>query len=268
MSFLLIENTGCGDGYRLYLKISSHAEGPSGQELHQPASQELANRVIADASYTTTGCGFGLVSLAVAAEWLKGKTVEQASKITAEEIEKEFQFPPRRQNYPASAAECVRKAIEDYRNGTGIDPSIQISGKKVLSILKSQGHLRGINMAQVILEGEDLGGVDFTDANLSHAFLNNCCLEKAIFLRTRLRGAFLNNANLREADLREADIRWAKLTGADLEGVLLKNAVYDIGTRFDPNQTHHFRYYEKGGRRSGNLFTVRNGRVEVSRRAT
>ncbi len=224
-------NTGCGDGYRLYLKVS-----PSNQ----------STQVVTDASYTTTGCGFGLVSLAVAAEWLKGKTLEQAAQITAEDIENEFQFPPRRQNYPESAAQCVRKAIKDYRNGTGMDPSIQISGKKVLSILKSKGHLRGVDMSQVILEGENLGGVDFTNANLSHSFLNNCCLEKAIFFRARLRGAFLNNANLREADLREADIRWAKLTGADLEGVLLEDAIYDIGTRLDPNQTHRFDIMKKG----------------------
>jgi NifU-like protein involved in Fe-S cluster formation len=84
-------NTGCGDGYRLYLKIDEAAE----------------QKPIVDASYTTTGCGFGLVALAMATEWLKGKTVDQARNITPGEIESMFEFPERRKNYPDSAVEAV-----------------------------------------------------------------------------------------------------------------------------------------------------------------
>ncbi|HNJ35200.1 MAG TPA: iron-sulfur cluster assembly scaffold protein, partial [Leptospiraceae bacterium] len=87
-------NLGCGDGYRLYLKV----EGDK----------------VVDASYTTTGCGFGLVSLAMATQWITGKTIEQAGSIQASDIEGMFEFPDRRKNYPESAVEAVQKAVADF----------------------------------------------------------------------------------------------------------------------------------------------------------
>lgn len=223
-------NTGCGDGYRLYLKID---EG------------DPEKRVI-DASYTTTGCGFGLVSLAMATEWVKGKSLQKAGEITVEDIENEFNFPPRRKNYPASAVECLRKAVSDYRSGTGIDPKDRVSRKSALEKLKKQKHLRNADLRQVILEGENLQEVDLSGADLSHAFLTNCSLKGAKLKKARLRGAFLNNADLTGADLREADLRWAKLTGAQLKDVRMNNAVYDVGTRLDPRHNHLFAIMQRG----------------------
>lgn len=225
-------NVGCGDGYRLYVRID----------------ETQADLPILEASYTTTGCGFGLASLAVATEWLQGKTVAEAEKITAEDIEKMFEFPERRKNYPESAAEAVRKAMADYRNGTGIQPEDRVSRSVALGRLKEQGHLRGEKLTQVILEGEDLQGVDFSGANLGNAFLQNANFEGADLRGARLRGAFLNNANLRGADLRGADLRWAKLVGADTEGARFEDAVYDIGTRLDPRQLELFKVMKKEGR--------------------
>ncbi len=66
-------NMGCGDGYVIYLKVE--------------------DGVIRDASYTTTGCGFGLVSLAVITQMVKGKTLEEASRFRPEDIDREFTFP-------------------------------------------------------------------------------------------------------------------------------------------------------------------------------
>ncbi len=57
------KNEACGDAYVIYLRIE---EG-----------------VIVDASFTTTGCGFGLAALALATEWIKGKTLEQAEALQA-----------------------------------------------------------------------------------------------------------------------------------------------------------------------------------------
>lgn len=222
-------NTGCGDGYRIYLKID-----------------EAKDKKIVDASYTTTGCGFGLVSLAMATEWVKGRTVQEAEKITVKDIEDEFSFPPYRKNYPASAVECLRKAVADYYNGTGIKPEDRISRKFVLEKLAKDKQLRNTNLRQIILDGDNLEGVDFSGADLSHAFLCNCNFKNANFNGARLRGAFLNNSDLEGADLREADLRWTKLTGAYLKDAKFENAVYDIGTRLDPRQTHLFEVMKKG----------------------
>ena len=220
-------NIGCGDGFRIYLKVDSE------------------NNRITDASFTTTGCGFGLVSLSMACEWVKGRSLEEAASITSQDIEGLFEFPPKRKNYPESAVEAMQKAVEDYRNGTGIRPEDRVTKAQALGLLEQQGHLRGAKLAQVILEGEDLSGVDFSGADLSHAFLQNCNFQNANLTGARLRGAFLNDADLRGAVLCDADLRWCKLTGAKTEGADFTNARYDIGTRLDPRQTHLFSVMQK-----------------------
>lgn len=221
-------NTGCGDGYRLYLKIE--------------------DEVVTDASYTTTGCGFGLVALAMATEWVKGKSVAEAEAISAEKIEEMFEFPERRKNYPDSAVEALQKAMADYRNGTGIQPDDQVSRAYALEKLKEQGHLRNEKLKQVILEGEDFSNVDFEGADLSHAYLINCKFTGANLRNARLRGAFLNNSDLRNADFRGADLRWAKLTGTHVDGAKFDGAYYDIGTRLDPRHVFLFDVMQQAGK--------------------
>ncbi len=232
-------NVGCGDGYRLYLKLDE---------------SDPTLRVL-DASYTTTGCGFGLAALAMATEWARGKTLAEVEAITPEDIEALFEFPERRKNYPASAVEALRKAAADYRNGTGIRPEDRVTRQVALDLLRTQGHLRDARLTQVILEGEDLSGVDLRGADLSNAFLQNANFEGADLRGARLRGAFLNNCNLRNADLREADLRWAKLTGADLEGAHFEGATYDIGTRLDPKHLPLFSVMVRAGRE---IYTAEN----------
>lgn len=90
------QNTGCGDDYRIFLNIDE-------------------NEQILDASYTTTGCGFGIVALAMATEIAKSKTLVMAEKLTADDIEKAFAFPERRKTYPQTAIAALQKAIRDYR---------------------------------------------------------------------------------------------------------------------------------------------------------
>lgn len=225
-------NLGCGDGYRLYLKVD----------------EADPNKPVVDASYTTTGCGFGLVALAMATEWVKGRSMDEAGEVTPEALEEMFEFPERRKNYPQSAVEALRKAVADYRNGTGIKPEDRVTKQYALDRLKEQGHLRGEKLTQVILEGEDLSGVDLEGANLSHAYLLQCNLSGANLKNARLRGAFLNNANLSGADLRGADLRWCKLAGAKVDDAKFEDAVYDIGTRLDPRQTHLFKVMKQGGK--------------------
>lgn len=225
-------NVGCGDGYRLYLKID----------------EQSSEKTILDASYTTTGCGFGLAALAMATEWVKGKPLERAESITSEDIENLFEFPDRRKNYPESAVEAMQKAVADYKNGTGVKPEDRITRAYALEKLKEQGHLRGEKLTQIILEGEDFSGVDLSGANLQNAFLQNASFEGANLRGARLRGAFLNNCNLKNADLRESDLRWAKLTGANVEGAQFEDATYDIGTKLDPRQTQLFKVMKREGR--------------------
>ena len=89
-------NGACGDGYRIFLKL-----GQGG--------------LIEDASYTTSGCGFGLVALATITKLVKGKTLDEAAKIGPPEIDADFEFPPMRRNYPVTATEAMQGALAEAR---------------------------------------------------------------------------------------------------------------------------------------------------------
>ena len=90
------KNESCGDDYVIYLRI----EGG----------------IIQDATFTTTGCGFGLAALSLATEWVRGKSLEEAERITVQDIERGIDgFPERRGHYPKVAAWLMRKAIQEYR---------------------------------------------------------------------------------------------------------------------------------------------------------
>jgi len=222
-------NTGCGDGYRLYFRLDAQGK-------------------VEDASYTTTGCGFGVVALAMATEYAKQKTMQELKEIKASDIESLFEFPERRKNYPESAVAAIRKAVEDWENGASVPPEKRITKKAAMELLASQGHLREANLSSVMIEKENLSGIDFSGADLGNAFLQNSNFSGANFSGAKLRGAFFNGADLRGANFTGADLRWAKLSGAKIEGAIFKDALYDIGTRVDQNQMGIFSEMKKEGK--------------------
>lgn len=214
-------NSGCGDGYRIFIQLENQEN----------------KKIIKNATFTTTGCAFSFVALAMAIEFIKNKELEEAKNITPSDIETFFEFPERRKNYPQSAAEAIKKAIQDYYDGKKTE---FISKNYALKKLKEQGHLRNENLKQIVLEKENLAYVDFSGANLQNAFLQNTNLEGANLQNANLKGAYLNGANLKNANLENADLRFAKLIGANLEGANFKNAIYDIGTRVEPKNLYIF----------------------------
>ena len=215
------KNTGCGDGYRIFLTIQ--------------------NNTIQDASYTTTGCGFSVTALEMAAEWLKGKTIEQAQALVSADLDEMFEFPQRRKNYPDSAVEAVKQAVQDYLSGNTLPPEKRINASKAMKILEEKGNLCDENLAGISLEGQNLDGIDFSGANLQNAYLQNASLVGCNFQNAKLKGGFLNNADLTNANFSAADLRWCKLSGAKLEGAIFKDAMYDIGTRVDNDKIGIFR---------------------------
>lgn len=222
-------NTGCGDGYRIYLKIDSED-------------------VVTDASYTTTGCGFGIVALALACEVAKGKSLESIKSLSTEDIEAVFEFPERRKNYPESALTALKKAVEDHETGQGVPPEKRITKAFALKTLEEKGDLIDVNLSSVMMEKEDLSGVNFSGANLHNAFLQSSNFSGANFSGANLRGAFFNGSNLKGANFRGADLRWTKLSGANLEGADFTDAIYDIGTRVDPKNIAIFDVMKKQGK--------------------
>ena len=85
----------CGDVMRLQIKVND--EG-----------------VIEDAKFKTYGCGSAIASSSLVSEWVKGKTLDEAAKISNAEIAEELALPPVKIHCSILAEDAVKAAIDDY----------------------------------------------------------------------------------------------------------------------------------------------------------
>jgi len=71
--------------------------------------------IITDARFKTYGCGSAIASSSLVTEWVKGKTLAEASTIKNSEIAEELALPPVKIHCSILAEDAIRAAIEDYR---------------------------------------------------------------------------------------------------------------------------------------------------------
>ena len=86
----------CGDVMKLQIKVGD-------------------NDVIEDARFKTYGCGSAIASSSLLTEWVKGKTLEQASEIKNIEIAEELALPPVKVHCSVLAEDAIKAAISDFR---------------------------------------------------------------------------------------------------------------------------------------------------------
>jgi nitrogen fixation NifU-like protein len=91
----LVGAPACGDLIKLQLRIE--------------------DGIITDAKFKTYGCGSAIASSSLVTEWVKGKTLEQASTIKNAEIAQELSLPPVKIHCSILAEDAIKAAIEDYR---------------------------------------------------------------------------------------------------------------------------------------------------------
>ncbi|UCE65183.1 MAG: Fe-S cluster assembly scaffold protein NifU [Candidatus Zixiibacteriota bacterium] len=92
-----VGNPACGDMMRLFLKIE--------------------NGVIVDAKFKTFGCGAAIASSSMLTEMLKGKTLEEALKISNEEVVKALGgLPEAKIHCSVMAEEALKAAVNDYES--------------------------------------------------------------------------------------------------------------------------------------------------------
>ena len=72
------------------------------------------NKII-DAKFKTFGCGSAIASSSLATEWVKGRTINEASMIENTEIVKELSLPPVKIHCSVLAEDAIKAAIKDYR---------------------------------------------------------------------------------------------------------------------------------------------------------
>jgi nitrogen fixation NifU-like protein len=72
--------------------------------------------VIENAVFKTFGCGSAIASSSLATEWVKGKTVDEASTINNTEIVEELSLPPVKIHCSVLAEDAIKAAIKDYKS--------------------------------------------------------------------------------------------------------------------------------------------------------
>ncbi|PRP87117.1 iron sulfur cluster assembly protein, mitochondrial precursor [Planoprotostelium fungivorum] len=69
--------------------------------------------VIEEAVFKTFGCGSAIASSSLATEWVKGKTLEEASAITNNEIATYLSLPPVKKHCSMLAEDAIKAAVRD-----------------------------------------------------------------------------------------------------------------------------------------------------------
>jgi nitrogen fixation NifU-like protein len=87
----------CGDVMKLQIKVDQDG-------------------IIRDARFKTYGCGSAIASSSLVTEWVKGKTLDQASSIKNSDIAQELALPPVKIHCSILAEDAIRAAIEDYKS--------------------------------------------------------------------------------------------------------------------------------------------------------
>ena len=87
----------CGDVMRLQIQVND-------------------NGVIEEAKFKTYGCGSAIASSSLLTEWVKGKTLDEASQIKNTEIVDELELPPVKIHCSVLAEDAIKAAITDLKN--------------------------------------------------------------------------------------------------------------------------------------------------------
>lgn len=92
-----VGNIHCGDIMRIYIKVD-------------------AGEHITDIKFQTFGCGAAVATSSMVTEMVKGKTLDEALRITNQDVAAELGgLPPIKMHCSNLAADALRAAINDYR---------------------------------------------------------------------------------------------------------------------------------------------------------
>ncbi|HME45022.1 MAG TPA: Fe-S cluster assembly scaffold protein NifU [Syntrophorhabdales bacterium] len=95
-----VGNPACGDVMRLYLKIEDGK--------------------IVDAKFKTFGCGAAIASSSMTTELIKGKSIDEALKLSNQAVSEALGgLPPAKQHCSVLAEEALQAALEDYKKKQG-----------------------------------------------------------------------------------------------------------------------------------------------------
>lgn len=91
----------CGDVMKLQIKVNP------------------ATGLIEDARFKTYGCGSAIASSSLVTEWVKGKSLDEATQIKNSQIAEELALPPVKIHCSILAEDAIKAAVADYRAKQG-----------------------------------------------------------------------------------------------------------------------------------------------------
>ncbi|MFI3206503.1 MAG: Fe-S cluster assembly scaffold protein NifU [Clostridia bacterium] len=100
-----VGNSKCGDIMRMYIKVEDN--------------------IIKDVTFMTYGCGAAIATSSMATELVKGKSIEDALKLTNQAVVTALEgLPPVKLHCSVLAEQAIKAAISDYYTRQGIDPTL------------------------------------------------------------------------------------------------------------------------------------------------
>jgi nitrogen fixation NifU-like protein len=92
-----VGNPVCGDVMKLYIKVED-------------------NRIV-DVKFKTFGCGAAIATSSMVTEMVKGKTIEDALKISNQMVAEALDgLPPQKMHCSVLAEDALKSAIDDYKS--------------------------------------------------------------------------------------------------------------------------------------------------------
>lgn len=76
---------------------------------------EVEDGIITDARFKTYGCGSAIASSSLLTEWVKGRSLDEATAIKNSDIAEELGLPPVKIHCSVLAEDAIKAAIADYK---------------------------------------------------------------------------------------------------------------------------------------------------------
>ncbi|PIZ00873.1 iron-sulfur cluster assembly scaffold protein [bacterium (Candidatus Howlettbacteria) CG_4_10_14_0_8_um_filter_40_9] len=109
-----VGNPVCGDIMKITIKVKKRSTDDRLQATVD--SSPKTEDYISDIKFQTFGCGAAIATSSITTELAKGKTLEEAEKISNKEVAESLGgLPPVKMHCSNLAATALKKAIEDYR---------------------------------------------------------------------------------------------------------------------------------------------------------
>lgn len=104
-----VGNAKCGDIMQIFIKVKDN--------------------IITDVKFKTFGCGAAIATSSIATEMIKGKSIDEALKLTNKAVVEALEgLPPVKIHCSVLAEEAVKSAIADYYKRNGIENDILSGG--------------------------------------------------------------------------------------------------------------------------------------------